>query len=314
MHNIKIDQEIKKCLTAWISYLKNNLNYSPNTITAYITDIYYFFQFLCSHQDKTIKLKLLGTLELHDFRAWLAYRKRNKIACISNNRSLSAIKNFYKFLTTNYNIENQNINTIKISKIHKPLPKSLPVKSAVDIMNTISQISKIPWLGQRDKAIVYLLYGCGLRISEALNLKLSHFSQQDSKIIIMGKGQKEREIFIMPIVKEQIDKYINECPFTFSRDSFIFKGKNGNKLNADVLRKNIRKLKAALFLPDFTSPHSLRHSFATHLLSNSNGDLRAIQELLGHKSLSTTQRYTKVEISHLMETVANFHPKGNEED
>ena len=309
MQSIKINKETQKCLASWITYLDRNLNYSKNTINAYITDIYYFLQFIFKHYEEPITLELLDKLQVHDFRSWLAYRKRQSIACISNNRTLSSIKNFYKFLKSYHNVDNQNINHIKIAKLNKPLPRALSVKSAVEIMNTIDKISKVPWVGQRNKSIVYLLYGCGLRVGEALDLRVSDFSDEFTKITVLGKGKKERELHLLPIIKDQITQYISDCPYNPVGSNYIFFGEKGGRLNPDVFRKTIRKLKMELCLPSFTSPHSLRHSFATHLLASSGGDLRTIQELLGHKNLSTTQRYIKVDMNHLMKNFVNFHPR-----
>ncbi len=310
MKSIKINKELQGILNNWITYLDKNLNYSQNTINAYITDIYYFLQFIFNHYQETISLKLLNKLQVHDFRSWLAYRKKKDISSISNNRTISSLKNFYKFLRDQYKAENYNINQIKVAKLNKPLPKALPVKSAIEIMNAIEEISKISWVGQRNKSIAYLLYGCGMRISEALNLKISDFYDDFSRVIVTGKGNKERELHLLKILQDQIKNYISCCPYEFNSNSFVFYGEKGDKLNPDVFRKVIRKLRIKLCLPGHTSPNSLRHSFATHLLANSEGDLRTIQELLGHKNLSTTQRYTKIDMNHLVKNFVNFHPRG----
>ena len=309
MQTVKMNQKVQECLAHWITYLEKNLHYSKNTINAYISDTYYFLQFIFNHHEEPITLELLDKLEVYDFRSWLAYRKRKSIASVSNNRTLSSIKNFYKFLKNHYNIDNQSVSYVKIAKLNKPLPRALSIKSAIEIMDTISKISKIHWIGQRNKAIAYLLYGCGLRISEALDLKVNNFSDEFSRITVLGKGKKERELHLLPIIKNQITEYITDCPYNFKNDDYIFLGERGKKLNPDVFRNTIRKLKAELGLPSFTSPHSLRHSFATHLLANAGGDLRTIQELLGHKNLSTTQRYTKVDVNHLMKSFINSHPR-----
>jgi integrase/recombinase XerC len=256
----------------------------------------------------------LNKLEVYDFRSWLAYRKKQSIACSSNNRALSSLKNFYKFLKNNYDVSNQSVNRIKIANLNKPLPKALSVKSAIEIMECIEKTAKVSWIGQRNKAIAYLLYGCGMRISEALNLTITDFVDDFAKVIVIGKGNKERELHLLPIIKEQILLYISSCPYDIVQDRQMFLGERGERLNPDVFRRTMRKLKVELKMPDFTSPHSLRHSFATHLLANSNNDLRTIQELLGHKNLSTTQRYTKVDMNYLMKNFINFHPHGKEKE
>lgn len=310
MKSISINKKVQEALNKWIIYLDKNLGYSHNTINAYITDTYYFLDFIANHYQEAISMELLTNLNVHDFRSWLAFRKRNEISSISNNRTISSLKNFYKYLKNQYKIENSNINLIKIAKLNKPLPKPLAVKSAVEIMDTIEKVSKTFWVGQRNKAIAYLLYGCGMRISEVLDLKLSNFYDDFKRVIVKGKGGKERELHLLEIVCKQIKSYISQCPYKFEENSFLFYGAKGDKLNPDVFRKVIRKLRLVLALPSHTSPHSLRHSFATHLLANSEGDLRTIQELLGHKNLSTTQRYTKIDMNHLVKNYVNFHPRG----
>ncbi|MFQ3307350.1 MAG: integrase/recombinase XerC [Candidatus Midichloriaceae bacterium] len=309
MQKIKINIKVKESLDAWIHYLDKNLNYSKNTTNAYITDIYYFLIFINSYYEESITLDLLSNLKIYDFRAWLAYRKKNSISSISNNRSISSLRNFYKFLKRFKNIDNQHLNQVRVAKTNKPLPKALPQKSAIEIIHAIDTIAKIDWIGHRDKAITYLLYGCGLRIGEALNLKLKNFEDGYKKVIVLGKGNKERELYLLPEIIQQIELYISHCPFEITSENHMFFGEKGGVLNPDVFRHILRKLKTKLMLPSYTSPHALRHSFATHLLENSNGDLRTIQELLGHKNLSTTQRYTKIDTNYILNNYKNFHPR-----
>ncbi len=288
------------------------LNYSDNTVNAYVTDVYYFLDFLTKDLKTTITFSILEKLETYDFRAWLASRKRSRLANTSNNRALSSVKSYFKFLKKNLGICNKSVDLIKVAKTPNLLPKALPEELVVKMMEEIERQHSIEWLGHRDKAIAYLLYGCGLRISEALSLKTGDFLENFSKLHIIGKGNKEREIYVLPIIKEKILKYIDSCPHisSDSDNQKIFFGLRGGALNPDIYRKSIRILKSRLGLPKFTTPHALRHSFATHLLAQCNGDLRTIQELLGHKSLSTTQRYTKVSIEHLKDSMLNYHPRG----
>ena len=194
----------------------------------------------------------------------------------------------------------------KILKNYKPLPKGLSLDEAVEATQLIENISKKRWIGLRDKAILMLLYGCGLRISEALSLKESSFQDNHQKLIVKGKGQKERMIPLLPQVAESIHQYLESCPHEITEEIFV--GASGKKLNPDVFRSNLRELKKSMGLPDYASPHAFRHSFATHLL-NQSGDLRTIQVLLGHQSLSTTQKYTKLDINNLIDSYSSFHPK-----
>ena len=303
---IKIARDLKSCIEAWINYLDHNMMYSKHTLDAYMTDVFYFLQFLSNHYEQSISLNKLADVTIQDFRAWLASRKKEDLKTTSNTRALSVIRNFFRYLNSKHNIDNKNIFTIKILKNYKTLPKSLSLDEAMEATQLIENISKKRWIGLRDKAILILLYGCGLRISEALSLKKSNFQDNNQKLIIKGKGQKERVIPVLPQVAESISKYMESCPHELIEEIFV--GASGKKLNPDVFRANLRELKKSIGLPNYASPHAFRHSFATHLL-NQNGDLRTIQVLLGHQSLSTTQKYTKLYINNLIDSYSSFHPK-----
>jgi integrase/recombinase XerC len=304
---VKIDKELSKVIVEWSQYLKLQRRYSSHTLKAYVTDLYYFLNFMHEHTQEDINLELLKKLEIRDFRSWLASRKNNDLKSTSNQRALSVIRSFYKFLKTNNFFANNNIFAIKISKINKPLPKALNQEDMIKAINNV-EITSDDWQGIRDMAIVMLIYATGLRISEALSISLQNLPANDSdNLIIKGKGNKERLVPVLKKVIETIQTYIKCCPYDLSTGP-IFKGKNGKKLNPDVFRKKIRDLRKLIALPEYTTPHAFRHSFATHLLSN-GGDIRVIQELLGHQTISTTQRYTKVEAKTLMSDYKKFHPK-----
>lgn len=305
--SIKLSKELQSCIKSWTNYLANNLLYSDHTLTAYVTDLFYFLEFLQRHTQEDISLQAFQDLSIQDFRAWLADRKRRSIKTTSNARALSVMRNFYKYLKQNEQIDNQNIFFIKIAKINKPLPRAISEECAMDGIHLIEKMAPKTWVGMRDKAILLLLYGCGLRISEALSLSRSSFIEGGVKVIVKGKGGKERMIPVLPQIIEAVSNYISSCPYSLDSELF-FVGAGGKKLNPDVFRANIRKLKKSVGLPAHTSPHAFRHSFATHLL-NESGDLRVIQELLGHKNLSTTQRYTKVDLKNLQSSYENFHPR-----
>ena len=303
---IKIAKELQLIIEEWLNYLKNNLVYSRHTLDAYATDLFYFFNFIHHHYQESVSISIISNLQIQDFRAWLAARKKDNIKTVSNARALSVIRNFYRYLKNKKHIENKNVFTIKILKNTKTLPKGLPLDATIEAIKTIESLPKQRWIGLRDKAVLMLLYGCGLRINEVLSLHHKDFKDNMTQLIVKGKGNKYRIVPVLQQVRSALEEYIHSCPNNLN--DFIFVGISGKKLNPDVFRSNLRKLKKSLGLPEYTSPHAFRHSFATHLL-NQNGDLRTIQVLLGHKSLSTTQKYTKIDVQNLMSAYSSFHPK-----
>ncbi|MBA8666567.1 tyrosine recombinase XerC [Holosporaceae bacterium 'Namur'] len=310
--SVLISTELKSIVKDWISYLSNIKKYSKHTCNAYVTDLFYFISFISScNGGEQVDLKLISALEVQDFRAWLAGRKNKDLKATSNARALSTLRTFYKYLSNQKIIENKNIFNIKINKVNKPLPKALLPKSAVEATKIIEILAKKDWVGARDTAILLLLYGAGLRISEVLSLKLCNIPKNSNEmLLIKGKGNKERFIPLLPKILDATNHYIKHCPYDISENE-VFRGANGGVLNPDVFRQTIRSLKNTLGLPHYTSPHAFRHSFATHLLG-SGGDLRTIQELLGHQSLSTTQRYTKVDAENMINSYKRFHPRSKE--
>lgn len=296
---------MQDCITDWLCYIQKNLLYSPHTVNAYTSDLFYFLKFICEHSRNTISVSLLQSLTLQDFRAWLSFRKQHNLKTTSNARSLAVVRSFYKYLRIHHDIDNQSIFAIKITKIPKSLPKALPPQTAIEATKVITTIAKHRWVGLRDTAILLLLYGCGLRIGEALSICKEDLI--NNQITVRGKGKKERLIPLLPQVSVAINDYIANCPYNLD-NSVLFLGAGGRRLNPDVFRANIRILKKTMGLPAYTSPHAFRHSFATHLLSQ-GGDLRTIQELLGHENLSTTQKYTKIDVDNLMLAYSAFHPR-----
>ncbi len=300
----------KEYIDSWYLYLKNQRHYSIHTLKAYKTDLHYFLEFIYSHTAESITPNLLANLTVRDFRAWLAYRKQSSIKSISNARALSVIRGFFNYLEKIYGITNQEIFIIKIRRVVKPLPRALTVQSAMKVTSVISNIqtSQEIWIGLRDYAIVLLLYGCGLRIGEVLSLTLRNFQDDIDYVTVKGKGNKERSVPILLIVREAVLEYIKRCPYNIEKIGALFVGAQGKKLNPDVFRAKIRLIRSSLGLPSYTSPHAFRHSFATHLLSK-GVDLRVIQELLGHSSLTATQRYTKIDSESLVKDYMKFHPR-----
>ncbi len=292
---------ITEILSDWLIYIKQK-RYSENTIEAYVADINLFFNFLKGHLGEAVTAEHLKELTLTDLRAFFAKISEERIAA-SRARTISSIKNFFKFCEKNNILKNENIFLVKGPKLPKALPKALNVTNAyaaLDESGNIETYNKKAegWVALRDAALLQLIYACGLRISEALNIKVSEVNE-NLFIKIKGKGGKERLVPIIPPVYKSLKELIAACPFCGEKDSFVFYGKGGKKLDPAVFQKVVRTVRVNLGLPDSTTPHSFRHSFATHLLENS-GDLRTIQELLGHASLSTTQRYTKVDSKRII--------------
>lgn len=309
--NISLTAQAKKIIEEWIIYLSQIKAYSRHTCEAYITDLFYFLNFITKHMGvTTLSIEFLDQLEIQDFRSWLSERKMQNLQTTSNSRALSTIKMFYKFLNKKQYSPNKNIFNIKLTKISKPLPKALLPTHAVEATNNILNLSPENWIGLRNTAILLLMYGAGLRIGEVLSLKVSDIPKSSDEMLkIKGKGNKERLVPILPEILTSINNYFKACPYDLSGEKEIFRGLRGKPLNPDVFRSALKTLANTLGLPNYTSPHAFRHSFATHLLNN-GGDLRTIQELLGHKSLTTTQRYTKIDKEAMLLCYKEFHPRG----
>ena len=248
----------------------------------------------------------LKRLEVSDFRSFLSYQRNNGINSNSIARSISSLKSFFNHLIKDGVIENSTIASLKSPKLKKSLPRPIDAKLAIEVIRCAETMEKERWVGLRNKSILMLLYGCGLRISEALNLNYSDIDNEDH-ILIKGKGGKERIVPMMEYIKKGILDYIAECPKKIGTDDPLFIGKRMNRLSPRIVQYALEKIRSSLALPETATPHALRHSFATHLL-DSGGDLRTIQELLGHSSLSTTQKYTKVETAQLYKAYSKSHP------
>ncbi|HJD57439.1 MULTISPECIES: tyrosine recombinase XerC [Rickettsieae] len=302
----KKQQEILELIDKWQKYLKLQRNCSEHTIISYKNDLENFLNFLNHYNSEIITINSLRQVDIRLVRSWLSKRQQDNYLAASNSRGLSAIKNFYKYLEKTTNITCHAIFSIKSPKKAKILPKSLSQDDAQLSIEHIDNFTDLEWVEWRNKALLVLIYAAGLRISEALSITKSHL--QDLEFIkITGKGKKERIIPWTPIAKDFIEQYLNKLPYSIGEKDPIFLGKLGKKLQAPVFNRELIRLRRFYGLPEHLSAHSFRHSFATHLLEN-GAELRSIQELLGHKSLSTTQRYTKVSLKHLENIYNNAHP------
>ncbi len=256
----------------------------------------------------TITLRSMDQLHIRDFRSWLAARSGQNLNKTSTARALSAVRGLFKWMNKEQLINNHALDILRTPKKAHAVPKALTKEEAQQVMDQSSELQDDTWVGLRDQAVLLLLYGCGLRISEALDLNQDDAPQKGQDFLrVMGKRNKERLVPILPVVAEAISTYQASCPFVKAPDSPLFFGVKGKRLSPRIIQLQTQKLRGLLGLPETATPHALRHSFATHLLSN-GGDLRAIQELLGHNSLSTTQRYTDVDADELLKVYDKAHP------
>lgn len=299
-----------ECLSLnWQKYLRHEKHYSEKTIDAYSADFWRFIAFLNTHLGQALSPQILFSLKISDFRAFLSYRKSDENGDLCNaslSRNLSSLRSFYSYCDKKLGRINKNIALLQNPKIGARAPRPINQIDALNITSQTHNFSQTNWIGLRDEAVLALLYGCGLRIFECLSLNSN--SCDGDKITIIGKGKKTRIVPLLENVKEKIDAYKAQCPFEFSENSPLFFGEKGQRLNARMVQKLMEKLRSAFDLPENATPHSLRHSFATHILEN-GADLRSIQELLGHASLSTTQKYTQIDKSYLLSAFKKAHPR-----
>jgi len=304
-----ISCEVLNLIKAWQEYLNLQKNYSNHTQEAYICDVQNFLSFASNYHGKTIETNDLVSIDKRLVRSWLAKCHIDGFALSSTARALSGIKNFYKFLEKNTEIKCHEIYSIKSPKKAKTLPKALSEEQLLTSITHIDEFGKKEWIEFRNKALLVLIYASGLRISEALSITKKQINNQDF-IKILGKGKKERIVPWIDGAKNLVDKYLSVLPFNIDEDEKIFRGAQGKPLQAPVFNRELIRLRRYYGLPEHLSAHAFRHSFATHLLEN-GADLRSIQELLGHASLSTTQKYTKVNLKHLENIYAKAHPLSN---
>lgn len=294
------DSGLKKIIDEWRGWLKNERRYSAHTLDAYSRNLAVFTDFF----EKTLTLPALNKLEVRDFRAYISSLAGRNLAKSSIAREISAVKNFFRWLDMNDLVKNSAISIISSPRLPKILPKAVDIDDTFNIIGKAEDMTKKTWEGLRDTAVFTLLYGCGLRISEALSLNIGDLDNQNF-LRITGKGNKTRIVPLLPIVIERINDYLAKVPYQMRHGEPMFLGARGERLSPRIIQRQMQKIRASLGLPDTLTPHALRHSYATHLLAEGI-NLRSIQELLGHASLSTTQRYTDVQI----ETLKKEYKKG----
>jgi len=302
---------VREAVEDWLAYLTVERHLAAKTAEAYARDVSQFLAFLALHFNKLPDMKQLLALKARDVRAFLAARRGEGVGSRSLARALSALRMFYKFLERRGYGKNDAIRAVGLPKLPHSVPKPLTAPKAAALVEGADLVGdEAPeWVIARDTAVLALLYGSGLRISEALSLKRRDAPVKGRDMLrVTGKGSKTRVVPVLPIVREAVEFYLERCPLKLGSDDPLFVGVRGKQLSPRLIQLRIARARAALGLPETATPHALRHSFATHLLG-AGADLRSIQELLGHASLSTTQGYTEVDRAHLLKTYASAHPR-----
>ena len=302
-----VDDSLGAQIKAWERDLGAVRRLAPKTLEAYTRDLGQFLAFLAPHMGGPVTVATLGEMRGSDFRAFLARRREEGIEARSLARALSAIKSFFRFLEREGVLSTEALNVVRTPKAKKSLPKALTVSEAKATITMTEELEDRPWVAARDMAVLSLCYGAGLRISEALSL--SKADLEGTALRVTGKGGKTRLVPLIDAVRQSIETYVGLCPFKLTPSQPLFRGVKGGVLSPRLIQQRVAQLRGALGLPPGATPHALRHSFATHLLSR-GGDLRAIQELLGHAALCRTQIYTAVDTERLLDAYRAAHPRG----
>ncbi len=302
---------VREAVEDWLVYLATERQLAANTSEAYGRDIGQFLAFLAKHLNRLPDMKQLLSLSSRDVRAFLAARRGEGVGSRSLARTLSALRMFYKFLERRGIGKNDAIRAVSLPKLPHSVPKPLTAPKATALVDGADIMSPDApeWIVARDTAVLALLYGSGLRISEALTLQRKDAPVKGRDMLrVHGKGGKTRVVPVLPIAREAVERYLALCPVRLASDGPLFIGARGKQLSPRIIQLKVAGARVALGLPDTATPHALRHSFATHLLG-AGADLRAIQELLGHASLSTTQGYIEVDRAHLLKIYESAHPR-----
>jgi len=301
--------DLQQARSEWLSSLQNERRLAQNTVEAYERDTRQFLQFLTGHCGGAPGLSDVADLRPADLRSFLAMRRNDGAGPRSLGRSLAGIRSFLRFLERRGLANAAGASAMRAPKAPRSLPKPLSPSDARRVSSGKGQLAEEPWIAARNAAVMVLLYGAGLRIGEALGLKGEDIAAiEEGALRVAGKGNKTRLVPVLPVVAEAVREYCRLCPWHIEPGEPLFRGARGGPLQPAIIQREMQKMRAALDLPDTATPHALRHSFATHLLAR-GGDLRAIQELLGHASLSTTQIYTAVDTSRLLEIYQSAHPR-----
>ena len=305
---------VAEAQSAWRDWLQSERRFSAHTLTAYQHDVATFLGFMTSYLGAEPTLDALAKLKPAEFRAWLTELNNRGLARTSTARAFASVRSFFRFLDKNGLAHNASIASIQTPKLPRSVPKALSERDMEDLLDAESDRDRAPWLDLRDTAVLILLYGAGLRIGEALALTKAEIDELlksgNDTLAITGKGNKTRMVLLLPQALKALKDYRDACPWLTAAKpgDRVFMGARGGALDPAIVQKRVREIRRSLGLAESVTPHALRHSFATHLLG-AGGDLRAIQELLGHASLSTTQRYTDVDAARLAAVYRNAHPR-----
>jgi len=305
--NLDLSPGARDALQGWLGHLRALDGAAVATVEAYRADVTGFLLFLSAHLGGPQGRKALARVSLREMRAWMAHERGRGTGARSLARRLSAVKSFFRWLADRDDFDATEVLSARSPSYRRKLPRPLAPEAAGDVIATAETQAPDSWVGARDAAVMTLLYGCGLRISEALGLTGADAPLGDV-LRITGKGGKERLVPVLPAAKSAVDAYLKLSPWPCEPRAPLFRGVHGGKLNPRLVQRAMERARLQLGLPASATPHAMRHSFATHLL-NAGGDLRAIQELLGHASLSTTQAYTAVDTARLLEVYQASHPR-----
>lgn len=307
--SLSCEPKLLQLIEEWQKNLELDRRLSPKTASSYLIDIKEFMHFLADYFGRKVEIADLKKMKVADFRAFLVWRTEQRVVRSSIARGMSTLRNFFKYGERENLFENSAIMSIRTGRGAKILPHPLSVADAGRFLEAVSEVVNDSWQIKRDKALYLLLYGCGLRIAEALSLNVGSIPTGAEAFVIRGKGNKERLVPILPIVRRALTAYL-KVHTTPEPNAPLFTGARGDRLNSGVVQRNVRAIRRYLNLPDTVTPHALRHSFATHLLQG-GGDLRTVQELLGHASLSATQRYTEIDREQLIHVYEHAHPRAH---
>jgi integrase/recombinase XerC len=310
------DGRLAAAAQGWLAYLESEKRVAAHTLDAYRRDLTQFLRFMADHFGEAPSLAIFADMAPADLRAFMAARRNEGTGSRSLLRQLSGLRSFARYLERNNLGKAANFNAVRSPKLGRSLPKALTARAACDVVAPEARAGEArpSWVLARDAAVLSLLYGAGLRISEALAIKRSEAPIGGiDAVTVIGKGGKMRSVPIIAVVQKNIEAYLALCPFVLRPDGPLFVGAKGGSLSPRIIQLVVENLRGVLGLPASATPHALRHSFATHLLGR-GGDLRTIQELLGHASLSTTQIYTAVDSARLIEAYRSAHPRARAVD
>lgn len=300
------DQPARAVAIAWADHLTRDRRRSEHTVRAYAATAHRLIDFLAQHLGGPVEARALNTLQATDLRAFLTLRRSQGLGNSSAARELSAVRGFLTFAAVNAG-EAAAVPKLKGPKKARSVPRPISPEEAVSLAEDVAEDAAQEWIAARDFAVLMLLYGSGLRVAEALAITGAALPLGEA-LSVTGKRSKTRIVPLLPQVREAIERYVSLCPYRTAREEALFRGARGGPLKGEIVRRAVRKARVRLGLSERTTPHALRHSFATHLLGR-GADLRSLQELLGHASLSSTQIYTAVDMAHLMDVYRHAHPR-----